>query len=408
MKREKALKFCNRTIEVSLYALIFYIPISTALIESFAGLAIFAWLLRKFLIHPKQGLLPQSLLNKPILLYLLACFISAVFSSNRQISFTHLIFKSLEYFAIFFVVVDVLDKRILRNIFIVFILSIGLLSLDGIYQYFTHHDFLRGRHQIIEGRINGSFSTPNDFSNYIVTLLPIIASLLFLKFKRAWIRITLFIIMLMAFICLIISTTRSAWIAVLLAIPLFALLKNKKLVIWALVFILIVFSLSCILPPMAKSQIVNFFSAKSWGSVHRQILWSMGARMFLASPLTGQGLGTFMYNFTKFMPGDYPVGDWGISYAHNCFIQIAAETGVLGLGSFLFMVAVLFISSFKILKKMQRKDSYYILSGMIACVFTYMVGSFFDTNLYSLPLAILFWLILGITTKAGSLFSKEA
>lgn len=408
MNREKALNFCNRVIEISLYALAFYIPIATGLIESFAGLAIFAWIIKKIIARRlSRELLPQSVLKIPILLYFIACFISALFSSNRQISFTHLALKNLEYMLIFFVVTDTLDKRILRNILIVFVFSVCLLSIDGIYQYFTHHDFLRGRRQIIEGRISASFTTPNDFSNYMVTLLPIVASLALLNFRKRWLRIIVAAVALMAFACILVSTVRSAWVALLLAIPLFMFTRNRRMTIWALVVIVVVLAMVHILPPMARLQIINFFDIKSWDSMHRQILWAMGFRMFLSSPITGLGLGTFMYNFTSFMPKDYPVGDWGISYTHNCFIQMLAETGLLGLIAFLLIIGVLFTYSFRVIKKIKQQQEFYILCGLIVSLFTYLVSSFFDTNFYSLPLTMLFWLILGITAKSGAIFSGQ-
>jgi len=408
MNRDRLAKYCDRTIEIALYAIIFYIPIATALIESFMGFAILGWLVKKIFVQPRQNPFAKTPLNKAILFYTLACFLSVLLSSNQGISLKNFIGKNLEYLLFFFIVIEAVNKRVLRNILFVLILSTGLLAVDGLSQYFTHIDFLRHRNQAIEGRINGPFTTPNDYANFMVTLLPIVASVAFIKFKKIALRVAVITVALAVFVCLIFSTTRSAWVALLMALPLLLALKNRKLFLLALVLIIIVISLTSILPAPARFQITHFLDlSKGWTSVHRQILWKMGIKMFLDRPITGQGLATFMYNFNKFKPNDYPE-NWGISYAHNCFIQIAAETGILGLLSFISIIAILFVLSFKSLAKIKEKRYYYILSGLLISLFIYLTSSFFDTNLYSLPLSFLFWLIMSLITKITMMISKES
>jgi len=407
--RERITKYCNKIIEISIYFVAFYIPISKALIETFISLAILAWLIIKVVnkTNFKKIFYPIPL-SKPILFYVLACSASALFSSNVGISFHHLFFKTLEYLLVFYIIVEIADKRILRNALIALFFSVTLVGIDGVSQYFTHFDFLRHRTQVISGRINGPYSTPNDFSNYVVTILPLVASFSFFKFKRLWIKPAVIAIFLILFICLIISATRSAWIAFLLAVPLICLLGNRKLFLLTLLLITIALCLLPFLPDMSKSRVVNFFNYnESEHPSHREFLWKIGLNMFLDRPILGQGLGTFMFNFEKFKPKDYPY-NWEIAYAHNCFLQIASETGILGFLSFVFIIIVLFFTSFKLLKIVKGEQfHYYILSGLLTGIFTYLVSSFFDTNLYSLPLAVLFWLLMALTAGINKIITLE-
>ena len=407
MDTQKIETYCNRIIEIAFYVIVFYIPIASAIVESFMGVAICAWLFKKFFISPKQPLFFKTPLNVPIVIYFLVCFLAVIFSSNHGISIKTFIGKTVEYFLLFFIVVETVDKRILKNILIVFIGSASLLSIDGIYQYFSHIDFLRHRNQPIAGRVNGPFSTPNDFANYMVTLFPLIASVALIKFKKLRYRITIAIISLAVFFSLIISTTRASWVAFLLAMPLIAIMGNKKLFIWMLLLTIVVLSLTQFLPGPARMQISNFLNLQGWKSAQRQIVWKMSFNMFLEKPILGQGLGTFMHNFSRFVPKDYPEG-WGASYAHNCFLQIAAETGVLGLLAFISIIVVLFVSGFKALKKIKDQRHFYFLSGLLVSIFVYLVGSFFDTHLYSLAFSFIFWLMVGMTVKATIIISKDA
>ena len=103
-------------------------------------------------------------------------------------------------------------------------------------------------------------------------------------------------------------------------------------------------------------------------------------------PFFGMGVGTFMANFSKFLPNAY------ISYAHNCYLQIWAETGIFALFSFGgFVVSFVYLS---IKRFIVCKD--FLLLGLLSGVVGFLVHSFFDTNLYSLRLAILFWVWVGL------------
>ncbi len=413
MSKDRIIKYCNKVIEISLYVVAFYIPISKAFIESFISLAIVSWLIKKCVAKTKpKDIFYPNFLNLPILSYLLVCLVSAIFSSNRGISFSHLIFKTIEYLLLFFITVEIVDRRILKNVLVVIVFSVGLVGIDGIYQYFTKVDFLRHRSIALPERperIHGPFMIPTDFANYIMTLLPIVASLSFLKFKKVWVKPVLIIISLILFACLVLSVSKSGWIAFILSIPLLILLGNRRLALLSLLLIVIVLSLLPILSGTAQSRILHFFDFNEGAAIpHRQFLWNMGLNMYLERPFLGQGLGTFMYNFERFKPKDYPRG-WEISYAHNCFLQIASETGIFGFLAFILIITVLFFISFKTLIKIRRDPfRYYILSSFLVSIFAYLVSSFFDTNLYSLPLAVLFWFMVGLTVAMTKIIRLES
>ncbi|MBL7198377.1 MAG: hypothetical protein ISS47_09810 [Candidatus Omnitrophica bacterium] len=81
------------------------------------------------------------------------------------------------------------------------------------------------------------------------------------------------------------------------------------------------------------------------------------------------------------------------TYAHNCYLQMLAEIGIIGLASFLWIIGRLFKSSIRSFKK--SRDL--LLLGLLAGIIAFLVHSFFDTNLYSLQLSVLFWAMLGLT-----------
>jgi putative inorganic carbon (HCO3(-)) transporter len=111
-------------------------------------------------------------------------------------------------------------------------------------------------------------------------------------------------------------------------------------------------------------------------------------------PFLGKGLGTFMdYS------GRYSYGKYGGYYAHNSYLQIAAESGVFSLFLFLLFLGAIF---YKGVKSFLSRDNF-ILLGLICGVSGFLVHAFFDCHFYSLPLAVLFWFLLGLTCAATKL-----
>lgn len=292
MDKGKIIRYCDKIIEISWYVVAFFIPISRGFIESFIGLAIAAWLIKKVISKAKfRDTFYFNYLKLPILFYVIIAFISAVFSTNKIISFNHLLLKTLEYFLLFFIIVETVDKRILKNILAVLVISVSLIGIDGVFQYFTRFDFFRLRRVNIDipWRITGPFNIATDFANYVVTLLPVVASLSFLKFKKLWIKPVLVTSSLVLFICLVINASRSAWLALLLSIPFVAVLRNKKLFILSIVILSLTLCISPLLSHNIQSRLVHFFEFNEGAaSSHRQILWGMGLNMLKEKPILGR------------------------------------------------------------------------------------------------------------------------
>lgn len=71
----------------------------------------------------------------------------------------------------------------------------------------------------------------------------------------------------------------------------------------------------------------------------RYTLWKAGWRMFIEQPLLGVGIGMFPYQLPYYAADLLPAYHLDI-VAHNMYIQILAETGIVGLGLFLSLLVV--------------------------------------------------------------------
>ncbi|MCX5694982.1 MAG: hypothetical protein NT014_07715, partial [Candidatus Omnitrophica bacterium] len=235
-KQTEVINFCDKAIIFSLYGVAFFLPISKAIIEVFIYISIAAFLLKKLL--AKEDVV-RSPINIPVTAYFFISFFSIFFSSNPGISSSSFLGKILQNIAFFFVVVDVLNsERRLKNIIYILFCSSLLLGIDGIFQYFTHRDFLRLRKDLMIPRIYASFGTPNDFACYLITVIPFIISLFFLKTNSRKYRLFTGGLFLLLFICLLLTVSRGAWFA-FLGLILFISLWIPQL--WVLIFSIAVF-----------------------------------------------------------------------------------------------------------------------------------------------------------------------
>ena len=138
---------------------------------------------------------------------------------------------------------------------------------------------------------------------------------------------------------------------------------------------------------------------------------SMGTRLFmykntipliLDHPSLGTGIGMFRYAFTPYRPPQRTNFWW---YAHNDYLQIASEIGLIGLAVFLFLVIIVLIKGFKALKLASNFNRAIIL-GVLAGILSILVHGLFDANLSVIPANILhFYTIMGLLVST-TLYSK--
>ncbi len=141
-----------------------------------------------------------------------------------------------------------------------------------------------------------------------------------------------------------------------------------------------------------QSNIDRLLSLYSPGSagLSRFVIWEAGWRMFGDAPWQGWGVGTFWLLFPQYRDAaDMSAG----FYAHNDYLQLAIETGLIGLLLFLaFLGAV-------VLTYVRRCHAdapwQHECSALLAALAATAMHGFFTFNLYVLPIALLGGLILG-------------
>jgi len=429
MENSKLIKIFDRVIFVCLCLLMFCLPFTKAGVETFAWLAIFLFIFKKILeykLHPSGRMLQKTPLNIALAILIAANIMSLIFSVNTALSLRGFFGKQLKFVAIFFLVSETINSKKRLKIFLLTIFAIlVLLAVDLYIQYVTGYDFLRGYKGFSLDwpceMLRASFGTSGDFAGWLLIILPFCIGALFTQGffdKRDKIEFSALIFVFL--ICLLFTFSRGAWLgaiigSLLLAFYWFKYEKSKakvKCLCWALCLILIF----VFLPKQVKNKGENFVrhSIRQSGPVIDRIksigqtnkgsnlerirLWQEALNITRDYPLFGCGLNTYSIVARK-----YKIAEGGGIYAHNSFLQMAAETGLIGLFAFFLVIFAFFISALSHLNKTRNP----LVLGLAAGILGFLVQSFFDTNLYALQLVVLFWFSLGLTIAIIRLDQNE-
>ncbi|CAK8720822.1 hypothetical protein GCAAIG_10375 [Candidatus Electronema halotolerans] len=129
-------------------------------------------------------------------------------------------------------------------------------------------------------------------------------------------------------------------------------------------------------------------------------IWQGTLTMIAERPLLGWGLGCFPFAFPAFQPDS--LARWFINHAHNDYLELAAETGLLGLTAALLAVSVLFIACLRKLHTAERRHFQPVGAGALAGCFALLIHSTTDFNFHIPANAILFAVLAGIALVAAA------
>ena len=126
----------------------------------------------------------------------------------------------------------------------------------------------------------------------------------------------------------------------------------------------------------------------------RRELWQTTMQMVKDHPLLGVGLGAYQFAYTRYDQGS---GVSRVEQSHNDYLQIIADTGVLGGLVMLAFLVLLFVRSFKALQTRDLVQRSITLGALAGC-FGIAVHSFVEFNLQVTNNAQLFLALAALAT----------
>ncbi len=386
------------------YLLCFAIPFSIAAIEITFPILLIAWLIGWRPYSSSSTSIWRQEAGRPILLalagYLLLCALSIPISTNPKLSIAGFIGKTLEYALFFLILADVAKHPDAARKSITLLVTAGLLvCIYGLLQeWLIHHqigtphvvlDPIRGK-KLIYDRMVGPYSNPIDMATFLMVtsllLLPRLFSHPLRKQLGGWALWLLFLG------CIAWTESKGGILGLSFGLLFILLLNFRNRRMWTGLG-MFALAMTAVLVLYKQKNFSRVIALADPGSRERVVMWNAALSMIKDKPVFGLGLNTFMSNYMAYVSGP----NQGPAYAHNCFLQIAAETGLISLFFFLLFLACIFWTYLRALRytSLKQVESRPDLVGMSAALFGFLVQSGFDTNLYSLRQVTLFWALAG-------------
>lgn len=419
--RDQVIKYCDWFTLVLLCLSLFCLSFSVAGLESFLWPAIVLWFLKRafgYRTTGPWGLLPRTKINNMLFFFLLANVAATIASSHVGLSLRALFGKDLRYLILYFMLVEtIITQERLRIILMVLLSSAIFISADTVYQLCKGVDFIRGFP--LGTRITGPFNNANDFAGWLTPVILFLFGLLYSAYLNRYTKAFFALVSVVLMMCLVLTYSRGAWLGLVVGLLLGTyyvvrrLTPKIKLILLALVLLCASGYLANFHPINVMIDRMGHFKAKYglsigqriisvtdfsfYSTVVRMRLWKQAFHIIQQHPFWGCGLNNYFRTVMSYK-------DFDLSYPHNSYLQMAAETGIIGLLFFLWLVWEYFKNG---LQYVNKHDNFLVL-GLLCGILAFLIQSFFDTNLYALRLVVLFWFMLGLAMAVMNMNTPSA
>lgn len=329
------------------------------------------WLMSFGLRQQKAGPLDRESSHIPI--YLVAAMLALVCTMALSMTTALNISSSLKEISkwLEFLVVALLGAQYLRTRRQIWTIIV-LICLAGISQAFYGYIqafFNIGPQAFIRDaslRVYGTFDQPNPYAGYINIPLSIALALTLLG--RGWlIRILAGLTAILLGIAEYLSQSRGGEMAIAAALVFIVLAGMPRILTLMRVLIIALLGffealLAGWIPLHIFNPVLHFLgliqisltqpSSQDYSTAERLAHWIAGLHMFLDHPILGVGIGNYadaypQYFITIFVD---PLG-----HAHNYYINIAAETGFIGLTAYVLFLLAMFVAGVTALRHINKK-----------------------------------------------------
>ena len=143
---------------------------------------------------------------------------------------------------------------------------------------------------------------------------------------------------------------------------------------------------------------------QQWQTDVRPPIWKATLHMIAARPLLGHGLGSYAAEYPKYRAPEYflrPKATNVTDHAHNELLEIAAEQGLIGLATTLWLWITAVGCGIRTCRQLDGADRRAML-GLLGATAVLMLHSFVDVDLRYLPNQSLLWLLMGLLMGADA------
>jgi len=236
------------------------------------------------------------------------------------------------------------------------------------------------------GRVTSFFTTANAIGLFLVPLIPLFAWLLveLWRAKKKVLFVVGLVVLVLCLVALFFSFSQGAWVALLAAFLVFIFFFGYRK---TAVLLVLCGALFTFFTPNIREAVL--FADRA--GQNRLTLWTDSMKYLTANPknfVLGTGVRQFFRTIEKHKYD--PKVMERLIYPHNVFLNFWTETGLLGVGSFVGVMAVLATWILRCKNKMLRATLAAVWAG-------FLVHGLVDVPYFKNDLAFLFWALFFVS-----------
>lgn len=404
-----------------------------------------AWLIR--MVINSKVIFKKTLLNLPLLLFLVSQIISSLISIHRYTSvwgyysrFHGGLISTISYLLLFWAFISNLNKKEVKNSIYIVVTTAFIVAAYGVLEHFgIDEDYWV---QDVRNRVFSTLGQPNWLAAYIDSLIFIPLIILFkhnskknnnnvllsLKTKKI-ISVIFYLILLL---CLIFTNSKSGVLSFWLSFAFFSIislifLKQKKWKIGTSVWIVSI-SIYLLLGGntyqyinkadqwlqlfLPKKQVVEkqtnnqgkqkpqYAPKISESSEIRKVVWQGAVKIWKKYPVFGSGVETYAYSYYQHRPKEHNLlSEWDFLYnkAHNEYLNYLSTSGAFGIGTYLLVIGTTLFIFFKKLSLIENKKTKLLLLGLLSGYVSILITNFFGFSVVVIGLFFFLFPAFAIT-----------
>ena len=282
--------------------------------------------------HPRRHGIPVSLY------VFILCMAFAVTRGPLMADSIRVYTFFLSAFAFMFCIAgSIHDMRDFRRVFLILFAAVLFNSFTAIFQSIDGVAVETSYTDIVvnaglPGRVYASLYNPNNLAEVLILLVPCCFISMFKSPEiKPSARFVLMASLLIPIAALVLTYSRSSWIAFAIIVAAFIALANVRYI--PLMIVLGLMALP-VLPYSIRNRILTLFSGEDTSVGYRLYIWEGSLVTLRHNPILGNGLGpgNFYRAYQKFMLWEAMVA----SHSHNLFLEIWLEGGLAAFASFVF------------------------------------------------------------------------
>jgi O-antigen ligase len=363
--------------------------------EDFVLIVIGLSWLAKTAVNKELGLIARTPLNWPILTYvavnLVATMLGSMTGTITSWSGYFFVLKYVEYFVIYYMAVNNLrDREHAWRLVTAAFITAAIVSVIGLAQVPSG--------ERVSAPFEGEVGEPNTFGGYLLFMLAIAAGI---AFETRELRRRLHCLALVALMAVpfFFTLSRASYLGIIPAFLVIAWLTSRRRVVVGLILFGLVASpaLLFVAPKSVKDRVTYTFKEERGAETVR-----LGKVAF--DPSTSARLMSFKAAFEGF--AQRPVLGYGVTgfgFMDAQYARVLAETGVVGLAAFLWLIGAVWRHAREVLATRRDPSERGLVLGFLAGFAGLLAHAFGSNTFIIVRIMEPFWLMTGIVMMIPAL-----